>query len=150
MHYHGELTKEDLPFLSVDKAKAFFPGYYGQIEEIMKKVAVNPLLIAKVLAEPHCNDLKEDFAQSILYHLYPCYIPPMVSEGQPSHFLMFVQEIMSRWEYSVELARPRRYSVIDRIINGFNKTPEIACYVEKISIQFIKEINKCKLDVVIF
>lgn len=50
----------------------------------------------------------------------------------------------------MEHGRPRGYTMIDQIINGINKSPEIVCYVEKISIQFMKELNKCKMDTFAF
>lgn len=123
-------------------------GYYGILEEIITKVGTHPTLLARMLAYDTSKKFDNpDFVQSILYHLYPCHIPSSINNKyETSHCLMFVEQIINQWSYDIKLGRPSNYTVIDQIINGFNKTPEIVCYAQKISINFMKQLNKCKMD----
>lgn len=76
-----------------DKAKYFFIGYYALIDEIVTKIAVNPMLFARMLANDTTTRKFDnpDFVQSILYHLYPCHIPSSINNKyETSHCLMFV------------------------------------------------------------
>ena len=109
----------------------------------MAKIGTQPILFARMLANDTSRKMDNpDFVQSILYHIYPCHIPPTINNSyETSHCLQFVEEIIKLWSYDIKLGRPSNYTVIDQIINGFNKTPEIVCYEEKISINFMKSLN---------
>ena len=64
-----------------------------------------------------------DFAQNILYCLYPSYLPATISNGSANHSLLFLQQIIDSWNYSIRAGRPETYTLIDQIINGVNKAP---------------------------
>lgn len=57
----------------------------------MIKIGNNPRLLARMLAK---NNVKKfdnlDFVQSILYHLYPCYLPSTIKSNELNHCLSFV------------------------------------------------------------
>jgi|688.fasta_scaffold51476_1 hypothetical protein len=82
-----------------------------------------------MLAKDNKKFDNQDFVQSILYHLYPNHLPASIKGLQINNYLAFVEEIINQWSYDIRLGRPSSYTVIDQIINGFNKTPEIVCYV---------------------
>jgi hypothetical protein len=120
------------------------------VEKAVKYIATNPTLFARMLSQPRCAEIiGKNFLQNLLYHVYPYYLPPII-DGQPNSCLLFLQEVIDLWNYSIKMARPAKFTAIDEVINCFTKAPEIVCYVEKISLRFMKELNKCKLNDPIF
>lgn len=96
----------------------------------MSKIGANPRLLARMLAKDSGKKFDNaDFVQSLLFHLYPCHLPPTIKGYHMNNCLDFVEEIINQWSYDIRLGRPSNYTVIDQIINGFNKIPEIVCYV---------------------
>ena len=87
-------------------------------------------MFARILAEAKIKKIESfDFVQSILYHLYPCYMPLNITPSIPSNYLGFIEEIINQWSYDIRLGRPKNYTIVDQIINGFNKVPDIVCFV---------------------
>lgn len=41
------------------------------------------------------------------------------------------------WQYDLEFNRAKSYTLVDKLIKSFFKTPEIVCYVDKISLDFM-------------
>lgn len=97
LRFSGEIKKDVLNFYDSDKAKYFFAGYYHILEEIISKIGANPCLLARMLANDGNKKFdNSDFVQSILYHLYPCHIPPMINNSyETSHCLQFVEQIIN-------------------------------------------------------
>lgn len=120
---HGELKKDRMHIYEAERAKYFFQDH-AIIERILLAVANHPQTFAKMLAERAQEKLSnQDFAQNLLYCLYPCYLPPFVQEGCYNHSLTFMETIISQWNYCIFKGRPDSYTLLDQILNGFNKAP---------------------------
>lgn len=58
----------------------------------MTKVGNNPRLLAKMLGRDSVKKFDNlDFVQSILYHLYPCYLPSTIKNCELNHCLSFIE-----------------------------------------------------------
>lgn len=144
---HGEFKKEQVNVYEGEKVRYFFHEDFQTVELVVQALAKNPKALAKILHEQSAHKLEQtDFPQNLLFCLYPCYVPSIISDGLPNRSLLFIEAVINHWNYSIKAGRPETYTVLDQIINGFNKTPEMVCYVEKISITFMQNINKCKMD----
>jgi hypothetical protein len=145
--YSGS-AKDDNEIIFHNDANQFFQGYSELVEEIVKRVGERPKVLAKIIASRRSQKLDvEVFAQNIIYHLYPCYLP---NESVGSNCLLFIEEMMKEWNYDVIHYRPKEYTAIDDMINGLNRTPEIASYTEKISRVFMSEMGKCEMNAWVF
>jgi hypothetical protein len=74
----------------------------------------------------------------------------MVNNSTPNNCLLFIEEIINLWNYDVVHGKPKQYSIIDQIISGFNRTPEIVTYTERISTVFMNEMSRCVMSVWVF
>lgn len=52
-----------------------------------------------------------------------------MNDNSSSRYLTFIEKIVEIWDYSIEQGRPMSYTIIDQVITGFMKSPEIICYV---------------------